>query len=77
MSTDPTETVHTFDHQGKTYEIDHLGIAHPGQYGEFSVYRGGVQVGEFLGFGTLLPPGAERHPLPDDEELERLAIASL
>lgn len=77
MSTDPSETIHTFEHQGETYEIDHLGIAHPSQYGEFAVYRGGDQVGEFLGFGTLLPPETPRRPLPGNEELERLAVESL
>jgi hypothetical protein len=32
------ETVATFEHDGSTYEIDHLGIGSASQEGEFEVY---------------------------------------
>jgi hypothetical protein len=46
--TDNTETVATFDHDGKTYEIDHLGILYPSQAGEYAVYCEGRQLTTFV-----------------------------
>lgn len=47
-TTDPnTETV-TYEDDGATYEIDHLGIGHPEtQMGIYQVYRDGQSVAEF------------------------------
>jgi hypothetical protein len=42
-----SETVATYAVAGKTYEIDHLGINYPGQWGEFAVYCDGQQAGYF------------------------------
>ena len=36
MSDDNTETIATYSADGATYEIDHLGILHDSQWGEFA-----------------------------------------
>jgi len=41
------ETVAAFEHDGSTYEIDHLGIGSASQWGEFAVYCDGGEVAEF------------------------------
>ena len=41
------ETVATFEHDGSTYEIDHLGIGSARQWGEVAVYCDGQEVAEF------------------------------
>lgn len=46
---DNTETVGTFtDGDGRLIEIDHLGIADPDNRGEFAIYHGDKQIGEFM-----------------------------
>jgi hypothetical protein len=47
MSNDTTETIATYSAGGATYEIDHLGILHDSQWGEFAVYRAGEHVASF------------------------------
>lgn len=70
---DNTETVATFDHDGASYEIDHLGITHPTQRGEYAIYRDGQQVGGFLAWGTFLVPQAQPKTLPPTHELIAMA----
>lgn len=41
MNNASTETVTTYTHAGTAYEIDFLGISHPGQRGECVVYCDG------------------------------------
>lgn len=69
---DTTETVATYTKNGRTYEIDHLGIGFPRQYGEFAVYSGGRMV---AGFETRAAGHLPEHrpALPDEAELIRLA----
>lgn len=43
------EVVAEFEHEGADFQIDHLGILHPNQWGEYAIYRGDDQVGEFGG----------------------------
>lgn len=58
------------DDDGRTIEIDHLGVAHPESRGEFAIYHGEDQIGDFM-----LPWAVERtdfkahRELPDDAEL--------
>lgn len=44
MSNDNTETVTVYTHDGTAYEIDRLGITHPGQRGEYAVYCDGPRL---------------------------------
>jgi hypothetical protein len=69
-STDTSETVATYTVAGKTYEIDHLGINYPEQWGEFAVYHDGQQVTEF-GVEDMALAHA---PLPAAETLIRAAL---
>lgn len=71
-STDNTETVATFTYNGKTYEIDHLGIGFPSQYGLFAVYCDGIQLCDF----EVNDVGVETG-IPDEAELVRLAREAL
>lgn len=68
------ETVVTYEHDGSAYEIDHLGVAvgEFDQWGEFSVFCGGVQVGCFaIPESALLPEfRPEALPVTDDELVE-------
>jgi hypothetical protein len=77
-----TETILTYEADGLTYEIDHLGIGRPGgshdldhgQWGEFAVYCDGEQVAEFAIEESILKPEFRPAELPvTDEELIRLA----
>lgn len=69
---DTTETVAEYLEDGRTYQIDHLGIGYPSQRGEYAVYCEDRQVAEFLAFGTLLRPEAQP-PLPGTAELIAMA----
>lgn len=76
--TDTTETVATFEMDGVTYEIDHLGICRDSQWGEFAIWRDGEQVGAFAIEEALLKPEHRPSLLPvSDEELVRLAKEAL
>nr|VTP01993.1 hypothetical protein BIN_B_04322 [Mycobacterium riyadhense] len=78
MSSD--ETIIAFTHDdGRLIEIDHLGIMDPDNPGEFAIYEGDKQIGEFM-----LPSAIEYsdikapRELSDDEELvaqAKLALA--
>ena len=47
-SNENAETVSTYEHDGETFEVDHLGIGHPDtQMGLYQVYRDGQTVAEF------------------------------
>jgi hypothetical protein len=68
------ETIATFTHDGKLYEIDHLGIGCPPQWGEFAVYCDGVQITDFAIEESMLKPEHRPAELPvTTEQLIRLA----
>ena len=72
------ETVASFEHDGSTYEIDHLGIGSGSQWGEFEVYCGGEEVAEFTLAVSVLRPGSRPAGLPvSADELVRLARQAL
>ncbi|MEU0237752.1 hypothetical protein ABZ234_08675 [Nocardiopsis sp. NPDC006198] len=73
MNTDNIETVASYTEDGLTYEIDHLGITHPTQRGEYAVYLDGRQVAEFLAWGTFLVPEAQPEELPPPGDLIDMA----
>jgi len=79
MSLNTTETVATFvGEDGQEYEIDHLGITSPAQWGEFAVYRNGKQLAEFALIEAMLKPQYRPAELPvTPEELVDLAKAAL
>ncbi len=72
------ETVAAFEHDGSTYEIDHLGIGSGSQWGEFAVYCDGQEVAEFTLAESVLRPGSRPAGLPvSADELVRLARQAL
>jgi hypothetical protein len=72
------ETVASFEHDGGSYEIDHLGIGSGSQWGEFEVYRDGEEVAEFTLAESVLGPGPRPAGLPVSAgELVRLARQAL
>ena len=72
------ETVASFEHDGSTYEIDHLGIGFGSQWGEFEVYCDGEEVAEFTLAESALRPGSRPAGLPVSAgELVRLARQAL
>ena len=73
---DTTETVAEYVEDGRTYQIDHLGICHPSQRGEYAVYCDDRQVADFLAFNTLLKPEFQP-PLPSAAELIEMAKAAV
>ena len=71
-------TVAAFEHDGSTYEIDHLGTGPGSQWGEFAVYRDGGEVAEFAIAESVLRPGSRPAGLPvSADELVRLARQAL
>lgn len=74
-----TETIITFTHpDGRTIEIDHLGICYPENRGEFAIYEGDKQIGEFMLHWAIYDAEHKKdHPLPDDEELIAQATLAL
>jgi hypothetical protein len=86
MIRDP-ETVATFTVDGdpEPYEIDHLGITDPAQWGQYTVYRGRKQLAAFV-VPVAAPRSWNRPPRPSngrppapvsDEELIELARGAL
>ena len=72
------ETVASFEHDGSTYEIDHLGIGSGSQWGEFEVYCDGEEVAEFTLAESVLRPGSRPAGLPvSTDELVGLARQAL
>ena len=72
------ETVAAFEHDGRTYQIDHLGIGSSSQWGEFEVYCDGEEVAEFTLAGSVRRPGSRPAGLPVSAgELVRLARQAL
>lgn len=72
-ATDTTETVATFTHDGRTYQIDHLGIAVAAQYGEYAVYQDGNQIAAFE-VEDAYAATEHRKGLPDSAELIELGV---
>ncbi|WP_370973693.1 hypothetical protein [Amycolatopsis sp. cg9] len=74
MSSTPTETIARFEHVGVTYELDHLGIAQPEQWGQLAIYADGDMVGEFeVTFPASAFADTDRPELPDTDVLAELA----
>ncbi|MGW4406548.1 hypothetical protein ACWEJ6_21140 [Nonomuraea sp. NPDC004702] len=74
---DTTEMVAEYvGEDGRTYQIDHLGIGYPSQRGEYAVYCEDRMVADFLAFNTLLKPEAQP-PLPSTGELIEMAKAAV
>jgi len=72
------DTVAAFEHDGSTYEIDHLGIVSGSQWGEFEVYCEGEEVAEFTLAESVLRSGSRPAGLPvSADELVRLARQAL
>ena len=72
------ETVATFEHDGSTYEIDHLGIGSARQWGEVAVYCDGQEVAEFTLAESVLRSGSRPAVLPvSADELVRPAREAL
>jgi hypothetical protein len=72
------ETVASFEDDGSTYEIDHLGIGSGSQWGEFEVYCDGEKVAEFTLAESAPRPGSRPAGLPvSADELVRLARRAL
>ena len=72
------ETVASFEHDGSTYEIDHLGIGSGSRWGEFEVYCDGEEVAEFTLAESVLRPGSRPAGLPvSADQLVRLARQAL
>ncbi len=76
MAPNTTETVATFDYFGRTYQVDHLGVAVGTQYGEYAIYRDGRQVAEFE-VEDAFRATEHRQGLPATAELIKLAKAAL
>ena len=71
-------TVAAFEHDGGTYEIDHLGIGSGSQWGEFEVYCDGEEAARFTLVQSVLRPGSRPAGLPvSADELIRLARQAL
>lgn len=80
MILDDTETVATFMVEGdaELYEIDHLGITDPTQWGQYTVYRRRRQVAAFaVPVSVVRSRSRASRPPASDEELVELARAAL
>jgi hypothetical protein len=72
------ETVAAFEHDGSTYEIDHLGIDSGSQWGEFVVYCCDEEVAEFTLAESAPRPRSRLAGLPvSADELIGLARQAL
>lgn len=75
------ETIATYEDGAMVYEIDHLGIAYPSQWGEFAVYICGSaseQVAEFAIPESALKAECRPAELPvTTEQLIELAKAAV
>jgi hypothetical protein len=72
--TEPSETITHFTDQDDVYELDHLGIAVPDQWGVFALYTGDTVVTEFrVEFPDAALAAGPRPPLPELGVLEQLA----
>lgn len=66
---DTTEMVASYEQDGRTYQIDHLGICYPSQRGDYAVYCDGEHLAEFT-------PGFFSVVLPEDiDTSELIALA--
>ncbi len=64
------DIIATYEDGGRTYEIDHLGISSPIQWGDLVAYCDGEMVAEFCIPPSLIPvSGPERLP-PTGELIE-------
>jgi hypothetical protein len=67
---DTTEMVASYEQDGRTYQIDHLGICYPSQRGDYAVYCDDMQVAEFT-------PGGLSVVLPEDIDTAELIAPAL
>lgn len=67
-NTELTDLYMTYMYDGRIYEIDHLGITHPENAGEFAVYRDHTML---AWFSTTI------EPFPRRSELRLLAIEAV
>lgn len=68
------ETILTYEHDGRTFEIDHLAAGDFDQWGQFSVFCDDKQVGGFDIPEAMLKPEFRPAELPvTDDELIALA----
>ncbi len=75
MGSDATEVVAEFEHGGLEYQVDHLGILHPNQWGQYAIYCGDQMVGMFDHGANLMP--AYRPAEPTTDEVVALAKQAL
>jgi hypothetical protein len=77
---DVSETIAIYEDSGRTYEVDHLGINFPSQWGMFAVYWDGDQVAEFAIEESFLKPEYRPAALPVQApeviRLAKLAVAA-
>jgi hypothetical protein len=76
-STDTDETVATYTVAGKTYEIDHLGINYPEQWGEYAVYCDGQQLTTFGIEEMCLAAVRSPELMPTTDDLIKLAVQAV
>ncbi|WP_394622355.1 hypothetical protein JNUCC0626_50330 (plasmid) [Lentzea sp. JNUCC 0626] len=70
----PSETIARFQRNDVDYELDHLGIAVPEQWGQFAIFTGGEMIAEFrMEFSDAVLVGGDCPTLPDIAVLEKLA----
>lgn len=62
-----SEVVAEFEHDGKTYQIDHLGVSRPdSQWGEYVIYCDEVMIGDFDHGANLKPDYRPVEPTADE-----------
>jgi hypothetical protein len=76
-SADTSETIATYTVAGKKYEIDHLGINYPDQWGEFAVFHDGLQVTEFGIEEMCLATVRSPQLMPTADDLIKLALQAV
>ena len=58
------DTIATYQDDGRTYEIDHLGVSHPEDWGNFAVYCDEEMIAEFCIPQSSLNPELRPAELP-------------
>ena len=76
-STSHEETVATYTVRDQTFEIDHLGINYPEQWGEFAVYHDGQQLTVFGDESMILATEQRPELMPATEDLIQYAVQAV